>query len=455
MNKKLLLINPRSENNSINFNFFPTIVLGIIEQLTPKNWDVTIVDENIEDLTDKDYDLVGITSTHNINRAYKIAELYRQKAVPVIMGGMHVSAIPDEAMQYVDSVVVGNVEPLWIKIIHDFEAGSLKKQYINNDNQYNFVEPCLNYFHKKYFAYALETSRGCFNNCSFCGIHIPFQQSYKRKPIEMIINELKKTDNPFVFIIDNNFYGNDENNMFLLFNEMIRQKISKVFFAAVSVGFFNNEKLVALAAKAGLKMVFIGFESDTQETLGELNKKNIRGVTGIFNEYKAIIDLAHKNRILVSGKAIVGLENDTEEIINKRIDFFSKLKLDEFSYSILTPLPGSVLFKKFQAENKLLHTNFPDDWIKYDHCKNSFMHNNLSKEKLEIYASNYAKPGYRQMLRSLIITRSLKGLLLYYAYNYYMTNYKKAFLHFLLKTYTVINGHCFPPTVNKTSLNEA
>lgn len=444
MKKRILIINPGSKTICSGFRFFPPLIFGIIDRLTPPNYEIIFIDENVDKLEECDCDLVGITTTHNVNRAYEIATIFKDKSVPVILGGIHASALPEEASTFCDSVVIGNVESLWQQVLTDFENNILQKIYIGDNKTYEFIEPKTALFADKYFAYALETSRGCNNNCSFCGIHIPFPQPHKRKPIKIVIEELKKTPLPFVFIIDNNFYGNDDEYLLFLFKELQKHKIKKVFFAAVSVGFYKNTKLVKTAAKCGLRMVFIGFESDSELSLKQLNKKNFTHSASIYDEYKQIIKQSHRHGILVSGKAIIGIETDTEEIINKRLRFFNKLNIDEFSYAILTPLPGTRFFETLKNENRLLYINFPTDWIKYDHATNTFRHNNLSKEKLEEYIRIYTKPDIKKMIKSLFVTQSIKGLLLFYAYNYYFIGYRNRLLNNLLKRYLKAKGLLLP-----------
>ncbi len=191
-------------------------------------------------------------------------------------------------------------------------------------------------------------------------------------------------------------------------------------------------------------MVFIGFESDSELSLKQLNKKNFTHSASIYDEYKQIIKQSHRHGILVSGKAIIGIETDTEEIINKRLRFFNKLNIDEFSYAILTPLPGTRFFETLKNENRLLYINFPTDWIKYDHATNTFRHNNLSKEKLEEYIRIYTKPDIKKMIKSLFVTQSIKGLLLFYAYNYYFIGYRNRLLNNLLKRYLKAKGLLLP-----------
>jgi radical SAM superfamily enzyme YgiQ (UPF0313 family) len=169
MKKRLLLINPISSRKISSFNFTPPVSLGVIAALTPQGWDINIVDENIEAINDYNFDLVGITtSTMFINRAYELATVFRERSIPVVMGGCHASAMPNEALQYSDAVVVGDAENVWHSLLDDFENNKLKGIYCNHGSNFVFVSPDMSFFRNKYFLNAIETSRGCHNNCSFC-----------------------------------------------------------------------------------------------------------------------------------------------------------------------------------------------------------------------------------------------------------------------------------------------
>ncbi|HQP05228.1 MAG TPA: radical SAM protein [Bacteroidales bacterium] len=430
MKKSLLLINPKIVNYP-DFLFFPPISLGIIAAYTPDDWEVTLLDENTEALEVKHYDLVGITTSHHFLRAYQIAAYFREIGVPVVLGGLHSSAVPDEAEEHADSVVIGDVEVVWRELLRDTETGVLKRRYNGDNKEQQFIKPLTQFFRGNYFAYTLETSRGCFNHCLFCGLHIPTHRPYRRKPIETVIAELSDTTNPFVFIVDNNFYGRDEEYMFRLFDEMDKHGIRKSFFAGVSIDFFKNEKLVKRASECGLRMVFVGFEADTEESLKALNKKNYNNPTDIFNEYRNIVKLAHRNRILISGKIIIGMPDDTIEKIENRVSFFKRLKLDEVSCAILTPLPMSRLFIQYRNNGELLYNNFPEDWLKYDYNNLAFRHRNLDKAYIDQKQSEInilQKPSLKSCLKALMITRSFEGTFLYYAYAHYFFNFTSRML---------------------------
>jgi radical SAM superfamily enzyme YgiQ (UPF0313 family) len=415
----------------------PPIALGIIAALTPDDWDVEIVDENVEELVIKKYDLVGITTNMlNIRRTYDIATAFRNISTPVILGGWHSSAVPEESIQYADSVVIGNVEPLWPLIIKDFNNGELKQEYFSIDQNFNFISPLVTHFENKYFLDAIESSRGCHNYCSFCGAHVPRHNQYKRKSIEMIISELKQSKNPLVFFVDNNFYGNDDNFLFALFNEMIKQKINKKWMSQFSVNFFKNEELVSLASKAGATLFYVGLEVNTKNALSFLGKENQGGTEDVFSEYQKIIKLCHKNKILVSSIAMIGLEDDNEAVINARIRFFTKLKIDNCRCAILTPLPKTKIYEKLLNENRLLFLNFPDDWKDYLYCNNVFVHKNISSEKM-IEMAEKANKVFQQnafrVLKSFFITRSINSLRLYYYQCNHLANYRNKNLDYLFR----------------------
>ena len=428
MKKKLLLVNPKIETQYRNFNFLPPISLGILAALTPSHWEIDIVDENLEGIPKYEYDLVGITTnTLNIQRAYNISGIFRQKSIPVIMGGCHASAVPLESVNFSDSVVIGDAESKWPVAIRDFENGDLHKTYSGIDSSFDYISPDVSHFKNKYVFDAVETSRGCNNNCSYCGVHVPYRRPYKRKPLEMLISELQNSKNPYVFFIDNNFYGNDDEYLYLLFEEMIRKKLKKTWQTGVSESFFKNNELVKLAAKAGAKMFFVGFESDTTVSLNELNKNNFPSTRDIFSEYKKIINLCHSNSIMVSGNYMIGIENDTEESIKNRTEFFSNLNLDVCASVILTPLPNTVVFKKYQQEGRLIYTDFPVDWKNYYYGRSLIKHDNLKNERIEELTKQNNKLfriTFSKIVKSLWTTRSVKGFILYYYYCFFFANYK-------------------------------
>ncbi len=428
---KLLLINPKNEYKSTykNYSFIPPLSLGIIADLTPNHWDVEIFDENIKKtqiISEIQADLVGITTnTRNINHVYALSIEIKNKGIPVILGGAHVSIFHEEALKFCDTVVIGEVETIWRDVIKDFESECLKNIYVQKSFKINTHNP--KYFAKSYVIDSIETSRGCVNNCSFCGVHVPMYRPYERKSIDSVIAEIEASENDLIMFVDNNFYANDDDYLYQLFDRMIKIKNKKKWQSGVTTNFFRNKGLVEMAAKAGAVMFFVGFESDSTKSLKELNKKNLFSHDmDLFNNYKTIVELCHKNNILVSGNYMIGLENDTDETIQNRLHFFQMLKLDECACAILTPLPNTAIYKKAQKENKLIKTNYPNDWSFYSYSNSIIKHSNLSNERIEelmIIHNRKHKPNFLKILKILFNSKSLKATKYYYFFCKYLGKY--------------------------------
>ncbi|MFQ5901461.1 MAG: B12-binding domain-containing radical SAM protein, partial [Thermodesulfobacteriota bacterium] len=224
--KKLILISPIASKSLLGGDFYfkvPTLGILKVAALTPSDWQVSIVDEKVEHLAPmQEADLVGITSiTPTINRAYEIADSFRERGVKVIMGGMHVSMLPDEALQHCDSVVIGEAEVLWDRLLGDFERGELKKIY-RHENGYPSLR-CLPIpgwdlcEGKKYLpVHFVETTRGCPHNCEFCSVTNAFGGKFRNRPVDEVEKEiqgLKPFEGRFtlknmVFLVDDNILGN-------------------------------------------------------------------------------------------------------------------------------------------------------------------------------------------------------------------------------------------------------
>ncbi|MGA2405848.1 MAG: radical SAM protein [Bacteroidales bacterium] len=417
--KKLLLINPVNIARvglTINKSSrFPPLGLGIVAALTPNDWVVKIIDENFTEFTYQEADLVGITAfTASVNRAYEIAKIYRDKNIPVIMGGIHASLQSEEAVTYVDSVVVGEAEDIWNRVIEDFESKNLQKIYISEKiDLIKMPQASHDLFDKRYLFGSIQTARGCPMDCEFCSVPSFNGHTYRQRPIEDVLDELEKIPQKMIFFVDDNIigYGKSASKRALdLFKGIIERGIKKEWFCQASLNFADDEEILKYAAKSGCRMVFLGLEAENIESLKDANKKlNIKmGVNSYENAFKKI----NKYGIAVLGAFIYGLDSDTSEILYNRTNYIINSGVDVIQTTFLTPLPGTRLFNTMLKEGRLLHTNFPLDWNYFDMTEAIFKPKLMEPAELSLSMdkcnADVGKAIWKKFFKTLIATRNFK-----------------------------------------------
>jgi len=429
--KKLLLINPINKHSQgfvgdPSTSYMP-LGLGIIAALTPLNWDIDFVDESFEDFTFRPADLVGLTAfTANAPRAYEIAEIYRQKGVHTVMGGIHASMMTEEVAKYVDTVVAGEAETVWPVFLNDFEAGQPKALYNGGVTPVAMIPHVRrDIFKYPYVSDLIQTSRGCPMGCDFCSVTQLCGKQYREREVEDVLDELEKLTRPMLFIVDDHLVNNNKSGReraISLFKGMVKRGIRKLWFGQASINFGDDDEVLYWAAKSGCTLILLGIEAETTEALADAKKRlNLkRGVDSYKQSFKKI----HKHGIAILGAMIFGMESDGRDELLARRDFILKSGIDAIQSSIMTPLPGTGLFFRMKAENKIGLINFPEDW-KYYH----FMHATMGTSKLtreelqetmkEVWWSMYNKDNIRKMMfKTLWRTRNLKA-----AYWVYGTNH--------------------------------
>lgn len=417
--KKLLLINPvgrRSGYLLSRFSTFQPLGLAYTAAVTPSHWEVKIADENIEPFVYEEADLVGITAfTSNINRAYDIAGLYRAKGIKVIIGGIHGSMLPDEALQYADSVVIGEVENIWKQVIEDFESNRLMPKYHGPriDLSQPLISPRRDLLSDQYFWNSVQTSRGCPFNCNFCSVSRYLGKAYRQRKAEDVLHELEGIDGEYILFVDDNLIGNTLENKSRavdLFKGMINRNLNKKWWMQTSINASDDEQVVELAARSGCMFVFIGFETIDKKTLKDM-KKGVNLKVGIEN-YKNVINRFHKYGIGVYGAFVIGNDGESAEYYRELAKFLSTSGIDIVQITILTPLPGTELMDELQREGRLMYQNYPGDWDK--HRFSYVVHHPFGIDDSDVYSGNnyiksklYSFPTYQlRLLKSLYNIKS-------------------------------------------------
>ncbi len=386
---RLLLINPFSRYKKNDFHdvnaLSPPLALGIIAAMTPGNWEVEILDENFEDFSYHQADLVGITAmTANVNRAYEIARIYADHNTPVVIGGIHASMMPEEALVYVHTVVTGEAESVWEDVISDFEGGDLKARYDGNLlSMKNAPVPRRDLFHPSYSYANIQTTRGCPMKCDFCSVHTFNGSQYRERPVEEVLDELESIPHQKVYFVDDNIIGYSKRSRERarkLFKGMIDRGIKKDWYCQASLNVGDDEEILQYMAESGCRMILIGIESEKVHQLQEANK--ILNLKMGIESYNETFDRIHKYSISVLGALIYGLDSDTREDLFDRTRFAIDSRMDALQATIVTPLPGTELFKRMEQEGRLIYTDFPADWEHYHFMEVVHQPGKMSQQEL-------------------------------------------------------------------------
>ena len=376
---KLYLINPSNPLVSIlnvrknfwnRYRVWKPLSLMVLAGLTPPEWEISIIDENMDA---PDYramplpDLVGITAfTSQANRAYEVSDHFRRLGVPVVMGGIHATMRLSEVAERVDSVVTGEAEGVWPQVLADARNGCLKPRYdggLAEINNVPFARHDLT--HAGYAFGAIQTTRGCPMNCNFCSVTAFNGTHYRQRPIPDVVREFDSIREKHVLVVDDNLVGTRPEHIARaknLFRAMAQANLGKEWIAQASINFADDEELLALAAEAGCRGVFIGFETPSPEGLRELGKK-VNLLKG--RDFSASVRRIQRHHMLVVGSFIIGLDVD-EPGIGKRIaEVARQYGVDNLNVLFLTPLPGTRLWDQMKSEDRIALNTFPQDWKYY------------------------------------------------------------------------------------------
>jgi len=408
---KVLLISPLGQSKLLGSSFyfrFPFLSLPTVAGLTPPGVDLRIVDEKVDEIPwDSHPDLVGITAmTPLAPRAYEIADRFRADGVPVVLGGMHPSVLPDEALGHADAVVVGEAEGVWPEVIE--AAGSSSLGGVYRADGFPDLAQCAAQPRRellsldKYMPVTfMETSRGCPHACEFCSVTRFFGGKHRTLPVDLVVaqlRELKPTEKRFaikncVFFVDDNIIG-DPDHAAALF-EAIRP-FNLRWLGQTSIAIAQRPDLLRAMAESGCMGIEIGFEtvSDTAES------KRIGKPVKDPEEVLHAVEVVHRHGIGIQGSFIFGFDHDDPRVFERTARFVDRARLDAVYVGILTPYPGTRSYRKLKEEGRLLH----ERWEEYDTAHVVFQPRAMSREQLQ--------EGYHRMLRHIYTWRSMGRRLL-------------------------------------------
>jgi len=331
------------------------LMLGVLAGLTPPDIDVVLYDDRMESIPyDEHTDLAAITvETYTARRAYEIADEYRKRGVPVIMGGMHVTLLPDECIGHADSLFLGDAETLWSKVLEDLKGGRLQKIYNGPPGiaQLGGVLPRREIFKGKgYLPMALmQYSRGCRFACSFCAVSQYFDKKHYIRRIDEVLREITEQERKFIFFVDDNI-GSDRKALKELCRELIPLKIH--WFSQASLDLTRDPEIMKLMADSGNVGNVTGFESITRASLKESKKSpNLPR----FANYEQEVKVLREYGMQTWAAFTLGYDNDTYDSIMATMEFALKNRFTFAAFNILMPYPNTPLYRRLEQEGRLLY----------------------------------------------------------------------------------------------------
>lgn len=335
---------------------YPGLGLLTVASLSPSSANIQIIDDDYDIIDYDDYpDIVGLSAlTMNVNRAYEIAKGFREKNIPVVMGGMHVSACPEEALQFADAIVIGEAEDTWPVVLDDLNRGQLKKIYRSKNNYPLANSPPLKreLLRKERYLIVntIQASRGCPQKCEFCSMTSIIGNGTRTRPVREVVDEIKSLRGRYFVLNDDNIA-----QKFDYYKELFENLIplKKRWAAQASWNIIKDKELLSLIAQSGCVALHIGFDSFFPQ---DGVKKIPTG--DIAKTYKEAVKLIHSFNICVFGAFVLGFDTEDENIFCTVLNFALESKMEIAQFNILTPYPGTLLYKRLANENRLVEKNW-------------------------------------------------------------------------------------------------
>jgi len=404
----------------IKYSLFPPLGLATLAAYLSPDDEIDLQDQHVEKLNINDEpDLVVIqVYITNAFRAYKIADHYRKKNAYVILGGLHVTSLPEEAAQHADTIFIGPGEDTFPEFLKDFRNKTPKKRYVSIIRTLKDAPPVRRDLIKRehyLVPNSLVVTRGCPHHCDFCYKDAFFYggKSFYTQAVDDALSEIERLPGKHLYFLDDHLLGN-EKFATELFSGM--SGMNRVFQSAATVESILRGDLIEKAAKAGLRSLFVGFETFSPENLRQSNKKQ-----NLERDYVKAVERLHSLGIMINGSFVFGLDNDDKDVFQRTVEWGIKNAITTATFHILTPYPGTRLFQNMEKENRILTRN----WDLYDTRNVVYSTKNLSAQELKagydraysdfyswknIFKASFSHDSLKHNIKHLLYTGGWKKL---------------------------------------------
>jgi len=374
------------------------LTIAVLKRLTPDRYPCVFFDDRIEQIDyETDADVIAVpVETYTAKRAYEIAARFREKGKKIIMGGYHITMMPEDARPYADVLVRGNAELIWEQILADLESGQYRDEYTGPD-AIGYGQPDRSIYkdkEKKYLPVSLvEIGRGCRHDCAFCSIRVYYGRKYFHREIPDIIEEIKSCRHKIFFFVDDSIFSDRE-----FARELFREvkKLRIIWTTQVTLDIARDEEIIRLMKESGCVMILIGFESIDPANLIQMNKE----WSTKLGERDELVERIHRNGISIYASFVFGFDHDSEESFRQNLAFCNKHAFFITAFNHLLAFPGTETYRSFQADGRLLSDRW---WLQdgYTFGTISYKPKQLTPEELRSLCREYKKKffSFRSIIR--------------------------------------------------------
>ena len=352
------------------------LTLATLKALTPPHHSIDLFDDRLELMPEPlDYTAAAIVvETYTAKRAYALALRLRERGIRVILGGYHVTLLPEEAQEHADAIIVGNAESVWSQVMEDLEGDHLQPRY-DGRPQFSPKLPDLSiYQDKKYLPVGLvETGRGCIHHCEFCAITSAYQGCYHKRPMEDILRDIDQQASRYFFLVDDNLVA-DRRHALELFRRLAEKNIRWAGQGTLTIG--RDPELLQAMKRSGCELILIGFESLNDKNLVQMGKRH-----HLIQERDELVRAIHQAGINIYATFVFGYDEDDESTIQEALAFAQKHRFYTAAFNHLLPFPGTPLYQRLQQEGRLIYDKW---WLAqgYDYGQLAFTPHKLSPQAL-------------------------------------------------------------------------